>query len=159
MQRNHLDKIVVSAGVGRLRQNPQFEEKILPAIVEELGLITGQRSAARPAKKSIATFKLRQGETVGLITTLRGKRMNDFLKRMVNISIPRVRDFRGIDLKNFDKRGNLTVGFREYTVFPEINAETSKVNFGLQVTLVTDTKTKEEGIEFFRSIGLPIKAK
>jgi large subunit ribosomal protein L5 len=159
MQRNHLEKIVVSVGVGRMRQNQQFEEKILPSITEELGLITGQRAATRSAKKSIATFKLREGDIVGLTTTLRGKRMEDFLKRMINVSLARVRDFRGIDLKHFDKRGNLTVGFREHTVFPEINAETSKANFGLEVTLVANTKTKEEGIEFFRSLGLPLKAK
>jgi large subunit ribosomal protein L5 len=159
MQRNHLEKIVVSVGVGRLRQNQQFEEKVLPGIIEELGLITGQKAAPRSAKKSIATFKLREGEIVGLTTTLRGKRMQDFLSRMINISLARVRDFRGIDLKHFDKRGNLTVGFREHTVFPEINAETSKVNFGLEVTLVANTKTKEEGIAFFRSLGMPLKAK
>ncbi|MCL4405151.1 MAG: 50S ribosomal protein L5 [Patescibacteria group bacterium] len=158
MQRNHLEKIVVSIGVGKLRQNQQFEEKMLPAIVEELGLITGQKAATRSAKKSIATFKLRQGDIVGLVATLRGQRMEDFLKRMVNAALPRVRDFRGIDLKNFDQHGNLTVGFREHTVFPEINAETSKVNFGLEVTLVANTKNKEEGISFFRSLGLPIKS-
>ncbi len=159
MQRNRLEKIVVSVGVGRMRQNQQFEEKVLPAIVEELGLITGQRSAPRSAKKSVAGFKSREGDIIGLTTTLRGKRMDDFLKRLINVSLPRVRDFRGIDLKHFDERGNLTIGFREHTVFPEINSETSKVNFGLQVTLVADTKNKEEGIAFFRGLGLPLKTK
>lgn len=159
MQRNHLEKIVVSVGLGKMRNNAQFDDKVLPAVAEELAQITGQRAATRAAKKSIATFKTRQGDIIGLTTTLRGKRMEDFLKRMINVSLARVRDFRGIDLKNFDKRGNLTVGFREHTVFPEINAETSKVNFGLEVTLVANTKSKEEGIAFFRSLGLPLKAK
>ena len=159
MQRNRLEKIVVSVGVGKMRQNQQFEEKILPVIIEELALITGQKAAPRGAKKSIAGFKSREGDIIGLTTTLRGKRMEDFLKRLVNISLPRVRDFRGIDLKHFDDRGNLTIGFREHTVFPEFNAETSKANFGLQVTLVSDAKTKEEGVAFFRDLGLPIKSK
>lgn len=159
MQRHRLEKIVVSAGVGRMRQNQQFEEKVLPAIAEELALITGQKAATRAAKKSIAGFKSREGDIIGLTTTLRGKRMEDFLKRMINAALPRVRDFRGIDLAHFDGRGNLTIGFKEHTVFPEINSETSRVNFGLQVTLVADTKTKEEGIDFFRSLGLPLKTK
>lgn len=142
-----------------MRQNQQFDEKILPGVVEELSLITGQRAATRGAKKSIAGFKSREGDIVGLTTTLRGKRMDDFLKRLINAALPRVRDFRGIDLTHFDGRGNLTIGFKEHTVFPEINSETSKVNFGLQVTLVADTKTKEEGIDFFRGLGLPLKTK
>jgi large subunit ribosomal protein L5 len=159
MQRHRLEKIVVSVGIGKMRQNQQFEEKILPGIIEELALITGQKAALRAAKKSIAGFKSRKGDIIGLAVTLRGKRMEDFLKRLINIALPRVKDFRGIDLKSFDERGNLTIGFREHTVFPEINPETSKVNFGLQVTLVAGTKSKEEGIAFFRSLGMPIKTK
>ena len=159
MQRHRLEKIVVSVGVGRMRQNAQFEDKILPSIVEELALITGQKAATRAAKKSIAGFKSREGDVIGLTTTLRGKRMQDFLNRLVNIAFPRVRDFRGVDLEHFDGRGNLTIGFREHTVFPEINSETSRTNFGLQVTLVTDVKNKEDGIVFLRELGIPLKAK
>ena len=85
--------------------------------------------------------------------------MQDFLNRLVNIAFPRVRDFRGVDLEHFDGRGNLTIGFREHTVFPEINSETSRTNFGLQVTLVTDVKNKEDGIVFLRELGIPLKAK
>lgn len=158
MQSRKLEKIVVSIGIGKARQgNAQFDEKVLPEIVKELGLIVGERPAVRGAKKSIAGFKSREGDIVGLMATLRGKRMKDFLGRLTNIALPRVRDFRGIDLKNFDSRGNLTIGVKEHTVFPEINPESSKVNFGLEITFVAGTKNREEGIEFYRRLGLPIK--
>ncbi len=158
MQSNKLEKIVVSLGVGKMRQaNAQFDEKVLPGIVEEIGFIVGQRPAPRKAKKSIATFKIREGDVVGILCTLRGKKMNDFLKRLIDIALPRVKDFRGIELKNFDSRGNLTIGLKEHTVFPEINPETSKTNLGLEITLVAGTKNKEEGIKFYRKLGLPIK--
>jgi len=158
MQGHKLEKIIVSTGVGRARQgNAQFDEKILPEIVKELGIIVGQRPALKGAKKSIAGFKSREGDIVGLMATLRGRRMEDFLSRFINIALPRVRDFRGIDTKNFDSRGNLTIGVKEHIVFPEINPESSKVNFGLEVTFVAGTKNKEEGVEFYRRLGLPIK--
>lgn len=158
MQSHKLEKIVVSVGVGKVRQgNAQFDEKVLPEIMKELSLIVGQRPAVRGAKKSIAGFKSREGEIIGITATLRGKRMEDFLSRLINIALPRVRDFRGIDLKNFDSCGNLTIGVKEHTVFPEINPESSKVNFGLEVTFVAGTKSSEEGVEFYRRLGLPIK--
>ncbi len=158
MQSHKLEKIVVSVGVGRVRQgNAQFDEKVLPEIMKELSLIVGQRPAVRGAKKSIAGFKSREGEIIGIMATLRGKRMEDFLSRLINIALPRVRDFRGIDLKNFDSCGNLTIGVKEHTVFPEINLESSKVNFGLEVTFVAGTKSSKEGVEFYRRLGLPIK--
>lgn len=158
MQSNKLEKIVVSLGVGKMRQaNAQFDEKILPGIIEEIGLIVGQKPATRKVKKSIAAFKVREGDIVGIVSTLRGKKMNDFIKRLIDIALPRVRDFRGIELKNFDSRGNLTIGLKEHTVFPEINPETSKMNLGLEITLVAGTKNKEEGIKFYRELGLPIK--
>ncbi len=152
-----LEKIVVNVGVGRLRQQAGFEDKILPAIEEEVAMITGQKPVRRQAKKSIAGFKIRAGDVVGLQVTLRGKRMEDFLKRVISFVLPRVKDFRGIDLKNIDGSGNLNIGFREQFVFPEIAAEKSKVNFGLQVTLVTLAKTRDEAIDFYRSIGVPLK--
>jgi len=154
----NLEKIVINVGLGRLRQQSgNFDEKALPEIMKELALITGQKSAPRQAKKSIAGFKIREGDIVGVQTTLRGKRMEDFLKRLIGFVLPRVRDFRGIELKNVDAVGNLNIGFREQLVFPEISADKSKVNFGLQVTIVTVLKNRDEAIDFYRSIGVPLK--
>ncbi|KKU15327.1 MAG: 50S ribosomal protein L5 [Parcubacteria group bacterium GW2011_GWB1_45_9] len=152
-----LEKIVVNVGVGRLSQAPNFSDKILPEIDKELALITGQKPSPRGAKQSIAGFKIRAGNVVGLKVTLRGKRMRDFLSRLVNIALPRVRDFRGVDLKNVDKSGNLSIGFREHSVFPEINLETSRVNFGLEVTLVPKIRIREKAIEAYRQLGVPFK--
>lgn len=148
---------MVGTGVGKLRDNPKFDDQILPEISEEFSAITGQKPASRRAKKSIAGFKIREGDIVGLTVTLRGKKMKDFLERLIHITLPRVRDFRGIDLEQFDPQGNLTIGLREHTVFPEINQEKCKINFGLQVTLVPNTQDKEAGIEYLRSLGLPLK--
>ena len=139
------------------QNNAQFDDKVLPEITKEFSSLVGQKPAVRGAKKSIASFKIRQGEVVGMVATLRGKRMKDFLSRLINIALPRVRDFRGIDTKNFDSRGNLTIGIKEHTVFPEINPEASKINFGLEVSLIAGTKNKGEGMEFYRKLGLPIK--
>lgn len=151
-----LEKIVVSTGVGKLRDNSNFSTQMLPEITEEITLITGQKPKVTKVKESIAGFKVREGDIVGLAVTLRGKRMKDFLERLIHITLPRVRDFRGISLTQFDPQGNLTIGLKEHSVFIEINQEKCKVNFGLQITLVPDTKTKEEGISFLRSLGLPL---
>ncbi len=152
-----LEKIVVNIGVGKLRNLQHFEEKVLPEIIQEVALITGQKAALRPAKKAIASFKTRVGDIIGLRATLRGTRMNDFLTRINNIVFPRVRDFRGVNLKNIDLDGNLNIGFREQFVFPEINIEKSKINFGLQVTLVPYIKNREKAIELYRNLGVPLK--
>ncbi len=152
-----LEKIVVNAGVGRLRNQPNFDEKILPEIIKELGFITGQKPAERKAKKSIAGFKIREGEIVGLQTTLRRSRMDDFLKRLIAIIFPRVKDFRGINLKNIDSNGNLNVGFRDQYVFPEVNVEKSKTAFGVQITFVPKIKNREKAVDFYRSSGVPLK--
>lgn len=152
-----LDKIVVNIGVGKLRNLQNFDEKILPEIMKEAALITGQKGSVRPARKAIASFKTRVGDIVGLQITLRGKRMNDFLTRINNIVFPRVRDFRGVDLKNIDPNGNLNIGFKEQFVFPEINIEKSKINFGLQVTLVPYIKNRIKAIELYRGLGVPLK--
>jgi large subunit ribosomal protein L5 len=157
MQSNRLEKIVVSVGLGRMRSKPQFEDKVVPDVMEQLALITGQKPAARAAKKSIASFKVRQGETVGVVVTLRGSRMQSFFKKIINVVLPRVRDFHGIKTSQFDGRGNVSIGFKDQSVFPEINPETAPVDFGLEITLVADTKSKEEGIEFFKSLGLPLE--
>lgn len=157
MQRYRLEKIVVSAGVGKLRQLPKFNETILPAVIADLTAIAGQRPATRGAKKSISTFKTRTGDVVGLVVTLRGKKMKHFLDRFVTVALPRVRDFRGINLKNFDGKGNLSVGIKEHVIFPEINQEKTQTIFGLEVTLAGNTRTKDEGVELMRSLGLPLK--
>ena len=157
MQSKDLEKIVVGIGVGKLRQNAQFENSILPEITKDIAAITGQKPQPRPAKQSIAGFKLREGNMVGLKVTLRGKRMRDFLARMVNVALPRVRDFRGIDPKQIDNAGNLTIGFREHTVFPEISPEESKFDFGFQVTLVSGTKNKEQARAIFDKLNIPFE--
>ncbi len=154
-----LEKIIIATGVGRLRQQAQFEERILPEMAKELALISGQRPAHRGAKKSIAGFKIRQGDVVGLMVTLRGKKMRDFLERLTKIVLPRVRDFRGINPKAIDKQGNLTLGFREHTVFPEINTDEVHVDFGLEVTLVAKVRNTDEGYTLYKSLGVPLKEK
>ena len=157
MQSKDLEKIVVAVGVGKLKQNAQFDTQILPEITKDLTAITGQKPQPRPAKKSIAGFKLREGTMVGLRVTLREKRMKDFLGRMINVALPRVRDFRGIDPKQIDAAGNLTIGVREHTVFPEISPEDSKFDFGFQVTLVSGAKNKEQARAVFDRLGIPFE--
>lgn len=157
MQSYHLEKIVVATGVGKLRQRPQFEESLLPEIIKEMGLITGQKPKITKAKKSVAGFKVREGDVVGLKVTLRGKKMKDFLARLIGFVLPRIRDFRGIDLKSIDAGGNLTIPIREHTVFPEINSDEVKVDFGLEITLVAKTKSPQEGINFYKELGVPLK--
>jgi large subunit ribosomal protein L5 len=152
-----IEKIVVNVGIGRLSQQPNFEEKSLPELIKELSLITGQKPAIAKAKKSIAGFKIREGQTVGLKVTLRRQRMFDFLEKLNKIVLPRLRDFRGINLKSIDAKGNLSIGLREQMVFPEINPESSKIDFGMEITIVGNAKDKKEAIEFYRSLGLPLK--
>jgi len=159
MQSNSLEKIVIATGVGRLRQRPSFDENILPIIEKDLTAITGQKPARRTARKSIAGFKIREGDVVGLKVTLRGKRMNDFLKRLVEVVMPRIRDFHGIEPKQIDKEGNLTIGIREHIVFPEINPDETKFDFGLEITLVSAMKDGEKGYELLKSLGVPLKNK
>jgi large subunit ribosomal protein L5 len=155
--RTHLLKVVVNAGIGKLRSQSQFDEKILPEIEKELAAITGQKPAERMAKKSISTFKIREGEVVGLQITLRKQRMLDFISKISNIVLPRVKDFRGLELSNVDHDGNLNFGFRDQTVFPEINSERSRVAFGIQVTVVPRVKDRETAIDLYRSLGVPLK--
>ena len=152
-----IEKIVVNVGIGRLIQQPNFEDKILPELIKEIALITGQKPAITKAKKSISGFKVRQGQAVGLKVTLRHQRMCNFLERLIKIVFPRLRDFRGINLKSIDPKGNLTVGLREQMVFPEINPEISKVDFGLEISIVSNTENKEEAVTLYRSLGIPLK--
>jgi len=152
-----VEKVVINIGVGRMSQQQSFQDKILPEVVKDLSAITGQKPKTATAKKSIAGFKLREGQTVGLVVTLRGSKMADFMDRLVKIVFPRVKDFRGIELKNVDKNGNLSIGFKEHVVFPEISPETSRQDFGLEVTIVPNIKNREQAIELYRLIGVPLK--
>jgi large subunit ribosomal protein L5 len=154
-----LEKIVVNSGFGRevTGKSSSEREKVIKTITEVLSLITGQKPSLRKARKSISSFKLRKGQPVGAKVTLRGQRMYDFLERLIKIVLPRTRDFKGIPSKSVDEEGNLTLGFKEYSPFPEVTIEKEKGVFGLEVTLVTTAKTKEEGIALLKLMGVPLK--
>lgn len=152
-----LKKIVINVSAGRLSQQASFEDKILPEIIKNLVIIFGQKPITTVAKKSIAGFKTREGQIVGLKITLRRRRMYDFLERLVRIVLPRVKDFKGIELKNIDQSGNLNIGIREQAVFPEIISEMLKVDFGLEISIVNNAKSRDEAIELYRQLGLPLK--
>lgn len=147
-----LVKIVVSSGVGKMDKNKK-------AVVESrLARITGQKAAPRAAKQSIAQFKMREGDIVGYQVTLRGTRMNHFLEKLIHISLPRTRDFRGLPAGSIDQMGNYTIGIKDHTIFPETSEEDLKDVFGLAITFVTTAKTKEEADAFLRHLGLPMRA-
>ena len=148
-----IEKVVVNIGAGRMAGEPKFKDRI----EKDIGLITGQKPAARIAKKSISGFKVRQGMTVGFVSTLRGRRMYDFVDRFVSIALPRSRDFRGIEEKSFDQKGSLNLGIREQIIFPEVVYESSKDIFPFQITITTTAKTKEEGKELLKLMGFPIR--
>lgn len=152
-----IEKVVVSVGLGRMSQQQGFDDKILPAIISELALITGQKPAVCKAKKSIAGFKLREGQIIGIKSTLRRQRMEGFLEKLIKVVFPRVRDFRGINIENIDSHGNLSLGLKDCTVFPEINTDTIKIDFGLEINIVLGIKNREKAIEFYRKIGMPLK--
>lgn len=154
-----IEKVVVNTGFGKQISGKSSEEqkKIQNAILEDLTIICGQRPILTRAKKSISTFKLRKGMFIGVMVTLRGKKMIDFLERLINLAFPRTRDFRGIDSKSVDKQGNLTIAIREHIVFPEILPEKAKSIFGFEITVVTTAKSKERGLELLRLLGFPIK--
>jgi large subunit ribosomal protein L5 len=144
-------KVVVSAGVGKADKNRKA------MIMKRLADITGQKPSPRAAKTSIAQFKLREGEIVGYQVTLRGDRMFDFLDKLVHIALPRTRDFRGLNATAIDGMGNLTIGLKEHSIFPEASEEDLKDVFGLAITLVTTAKNKPEAEAFFRHLGIPLK--
>ena len=148
-----LEKISINVGIGKIR-----DDKEKDAIAKYLGMISGQKVTERPAKKAIASFKTREGMTIGLAVTLRGRRMFDFLSRFVNVALPRTRDFRGIEEKSLDHHGNLTLGVREHIVFPEIIGEDVKNIFGMSVTLQTNAKNRAAALEMFKLLGIPFKA-
>lgn len=145
-------KLVVSTGVGSLK-----DKKKLELIADRLAKLSGQKPAARGARMSIASFKLRQGDVVGYQVTLRGERMRGFLEKLLRIALPRTRDFRGIPLSSVDSRGNLTIGIREHTVFPETSDEDLKDVFGLAVTITLRARTRDEAIAYYKAIGVPFR--
>jgi len=153
MQVPKLERIVINMGLGEAIQNI----KILDSAVEEIALITGQRPVITKAKKSIAQFKLRKGMPIGCMVTLRKNRMYEFFNRLMNIALPRVRDFRGISGKSFDGRGNYALGIREQLTFPEIDYDKIDKVKGMNIIIVTTAKTDEEGKELLKLLGLPFR--
>lgn len=149
-----LAKVVVNVGIGKLlKDGKQVEE-----VVRSLEIITGQKVSMRRARKAIAGFKIREGLEVGASVTLHGKRMWDFLDRLLNVALPRVRDFQGIPKSAVDGQGNCNIGLKEHVVFPEIVPERVQHNFSFQITLVSTARTKEAGEALFRLIGLPLRS-
>ena len=153
MQVPKLEKIVLNMGLGEAVQNP----KIVEGAVQELTRIAGQKAVVTKAKKSIAGFKLREGMPIGCRVTLRGERMYDFLSKLVNIALPRVRDFRGMSPKWFDGRGNYSLGVKEQIIFPEIDYDKIDKIKGLNITIVTSASTDDEGRALLRLMGMPFK--
>jgi len=155
MQAPRFEKIVLNMGVGDAIQ----DQKLLDAAANELGQITGQKPAIRRAKKSIANFKLREGLAIGCMVTLRGARMWEFYDRLINVAVPRIRDFRGLNPRSFDGRGNYTMGVTEQIIFPEINLDKVGKIRGMDVTIVTSAKTDEEGRELLRLMNMPFRTR
>ncbi|MBI5644925.1 50S ribosomal protein L5 [Candidatus Kaiserbacteria bacterium] len=152
MQAPKVSKIVISTGVGSMKDKKKTE-----LIVDRLARMTGQAPAARPTKKSIANFKTRVGDLSGYQVTLRGARAQSFLDKLVHVVLPRVKDFRGLKPTSIDEMGNISIGFKEHTVFPETSDEDAKDIFGLAITIVTSAKSKKEAERFLRHIGLPLQ--
>lgn len=149
-----IEKVVVSVGTGRV------DDKAKIALIQDrLAVITGQRPSPRPAKQSIASFKLREGDIIGYQVTLRGTRMVHFLDKLIHIALPQTRDFRGLKTTSIDEMGNYTIGIKEHTIFPETADEDIKDVFGMSVTIVTTAKTKAEAEALLRHVGLPLKKK
>jgi len=153
MQVPRFVKIVVNMGVG----DAVADVKNMDAAVHELAQITGQRPSVRKAKKAISNFKLRAGLPIGCMVTLRGSRMYEFYDRLINVAVPRIRDFRGLSPRSFDGRGNYSVGFTEQIIFPEINIEKIQKVRGMDVTIVTTARTDEEGRELLRLMNMPFR--
>ncbi|MFH0853615.1 MAG: 50S ribosomal protein L5 [bacterium] len=148
-----LQKVVVNSGVGKALNNSKFIEMVTSGLER----ITGQHPIIRKAKKSVSGFKIRQGMTVGLQVTLRGSRMEEFIDRLVNITLPRVRDFRGLDPASFGQSGNYTMGIKEHTVFPETQSDDLDKAFGMEITVVTSTKNAEQGLALLKGLGFPFQ--
>lgn len=148
-----ITKVTVNVGVGTYtKQNKDYSN-----VVESIIKITGQKPILTKAKKAISNFKTKKGEVVGVVVTLRGKRMYDFLNKLINIVFPRVRDFRGISKKAFDGKGNYNIGFKEHVVFPEISPDEVTRPYGMEISLATNAKTDENGFELLKAMGFPFK--
>lgn len=154
MQVPKLEKIVINIGVGEAIQNVKF----LESSISDLTIITGQKPIMRRAKKSISNFKLREGAPIGCCVTLRKDRMLDFFDKLVNIAIPRIRDFRGVPAKSFDGRGNFNLGLKEQLIFPEIDYDKVEKIRGMNITICTTAKTDEEGLELLKALGMPFRS-
>ena len=154
-------KVVLNSSFGKeaVSKTGGEREKLQNLILQDLALIAGQKPNLVKSKKSIAGFKLREGLEIAAMVTLRKDRMWDFLERLIYLSLPRSRDFKGLNPKSIDKHGNLSVGFREHVMFPEIFTEKEKTIFGLEITVVTNAKSKEEGLELYKLLGFPIREK
>ena len=151
-------KVTINVGIGKmLGQKGVDEDKIIGAISEDLARICGQKPEVRYARKDIANFKLRQGAPSGLRVTLRGRRMNDFIGRFVNVDLPRTRDFKGIKLSSVDKDGNLNIGIPEQIIFPEVSPDSIRLIFGFSITIGTSSGNRDEAIELFRLLGFPFE--
>ncbi len=155
MQVPKLDKITLNIGVGKATQDP----KLIEDAIKDLELIAGQKPVIRKAKKSISNFKLRQGMVIGCMVTLRGARMYEFFDRLINIALPRVRDFRGASDRSFDGRGNYSLGIKEHIIFPEINVDKVNRIYGMDITIVTTAKTDAEAYELLKAFGFPFRKK
>lgn len=153
MQAPKLVKAVISTGVGKISDKNRRK-----MIEDRLGRITGQKAIARGAKKSVASFKSRQGDIIGYQATLRGARMYNFVDKLIHVALPRTRDFRGIPISSIDEMGNISIGLKENTIFPECSDEDIKDVFGFAITIVTTAKTKREAEAFLRHIGFPLQA-
>jgi large subunit ribosomal protein L5 len=148
-----IEKISINIGLGEATQNP----KLMDGAVNELGSIAGQKPVVTKAKKSIAAFKLREGMSIGAMVTLRGDRMYEFLDRLMNVALPRVRDFRGVSSKSFDGRGNYTLGVRDQLIFPEIDYNKVEKIKGMNISITTTAKTDAEGVALLRQLGMPFR--
>jgi len=149
-----ITKVLISVGTGK---RARFDKTVHELVKDRLMRIAGQKPSPRLAKKSIAGFKIRQGDQVGQIVTLRGARMEEFLEKLIHISLPRTKDFRGLNRTAVDSMGNLTIGIREHTIFPECAEEDLKDVFGLAINVVTTAKTRDEAMVFFTYLGVPFK--
>ncbi|CAN5157775.1 50S ribosomal protein L5 [soil metagenome] len=152
-QAPQIEKIVINVGMGAAIDNP----KLLDGAVEELAAITGQRPSVTRARKSIANFKLREGMVIGARVTLRGRRMYEFLDRLVNVAIPRIRDFRGVPTRSFDGRGNYTLGIKEQLIFPEIDYDKVEKIHGMDITIVTTADRDDEALALLSAFGMPFR--
>ncbi len=150
-----LEKITVSVGVGDAKEEPNY----LKQVIEEVSLIAGQNPVVTKSKKAISNFKIRQGDPVGCFVNLRSERMYEFFDRLINISLPRVKDFSGLSDKSFDSNGNFSLGIKEHIIFPEINYENVDRIHGLNITITTTAKTDKEAYELLKSFGFPFKKK